>query len=177
MAEDVVTSSPSNILYPSSALDSPSRKSRTIVLHPGSWGDTVRCDLREHNFPRPGFWHRNFVNAQYEALSYTWGSSNSGCTITLNDVDSYPLTNNLAASLRRLRQPDWGRSLWIDGLCINQRDMTEQGAQVARMRDIYANAAEVLVWFGEVPGAPESDTPHLSLNIRGLAGKDLGADL
>ena len=45
------------------------------------------------------------------------------------------------------------------------------------MRDIYANAAEVLVWFGEVPGAPESDTPHLSLNIRGLAGKDLGADL
>jgi len=59
------------------------------------------------------------------------------------------VTPNLFAALQRLRYPDQSRALWIDALCINQRDEEERGSQVRIMRDIYANARRVLVWLGE----------------------------
>ncbi|KAK3333556.1 heterokaryon incompatibility protein-domain-containing protein [Cercophora scortea] len=47
---------------------------------------------------------------------------------------------------------------WIDALCINQRDLRERSAQVARMKDIYASASFLLIWLGDtivVPTAQE----------------------
>lgn len=40
------------------------------------------------------------------------------------------------------------RLLWIDALCINQKDNNEKSSQVMMMRDIYAHAKNVLVWLG-----------------------------
>ena len=39
--------------------------------------------------------------------------------------------------------------LWIDAVCINQKDLAERGAQVAMMREIFARSTNVIVWVGE----------------------------
>jgi hypothetical protein len=46
--------------------------------------------------------------------------------------------------LRRLREPDAPRRLWIDSLCINQRDHVERAAQVPAMARVYAAARRVV---------------------------------
>lgn len=52
------------------------------------------------------------------------------------------------AALRRLRGIG-DLALWIDGICIDQTSTAERSAQVALIRDIYKQAVEVVVWFGE----------------------------
>jgi hypothetical protein len=96
----------------------------------------------------------NFRNApEYEALSYTWGTQDGSSNIKLND-QWFPVTPNLLAALQQLRlnQGKNGKSkrkLWIDAICINQSDNSEKSQQVMRMKDIYANASQVLVWIGK----------------------------
>ncbi|KAL6851794.1 HET domain-containing protein [Trichoderma novae-zelandiae] len=69
----------------------------------------------------------------YEALSYAWGFPES--------QDESPL--------RRLREPDIARVMWIDRVCINQANKEERNAQVAIMPDIYRGATRVMPWIGE----------------------------
>jgi hypothetical protein len=38
--------------------------------------------------------------------------------------------------------------LWVDAICINQKDDAERNAQVKRMADIYNRASNVCVWLG-----------------------------
>jgi hypothetical protein len=94
----------------------------------------------------------NFGNApQYKALSYTWGSQDGLSKIKLNGA-LFLVTPNLLAALQQLRlnQSKSGKSkLWIDAICINQSDNREKNHQVMRMKDIYANAVEVIIWIGK----------------------------
>ncbi|MCJ1456001.1 hypothetical protein MMC28_006358 [Mycoblastus sanguinarius] len=86
----------------------------------------------------------------YDALSYTWGSSGTSRSITV-DGKSMPVTENLWLALRKLRTVrallPW--RFWIDAICINQLDVPERNAQVQRMADIYANGNRTVVWLGE----------------------------
>jgi hypothetical protein len=90
---------------------------------------------------------------EYEALSYAWGTQDGSSNIVLND-QWFPVTPNLLAALQQLRlnQGKNGKSkgkLWIDAICINQSDNSEKSQQVMRMKDIYANASQVLIWIGK----------------------------
>jgi hypothetical protein len=40
------------------------------------------------------------------------------------------------------------RTMWIDAICMNQKDHAERAAQVAWMVHVYARAEKVLVWPG-----------------------------
>lgn len=84
----------------------------------------------------------------YEALSYTWGSVEQDSIVT---CDGFPMlvTHNLYDALRYLRQPDGDRIMWIDAVCINQRNDKERAEQVAIMKDIYARAFHVVIWLGK----------------------------
>jgi len=59
------------------------------------------------------------------------------------------VTSNLLAALFHLRDDFVERILWIDALCINQKDDVEKGQQVQSMVKIYAQASRVIVWLGE----------------------------
>jgi hypothetical protein len=70
----------------------------------------------------------------------------------------FPIPENLSRALRRFRAlqderrefgPTASWKLWVDAVCINQDDLVEKSHQVARMRDIYANARRVLAWLGD----------------------------
>jgi hypothetical protein len=39
--------------------------------------------------------------------------------------------------------------MWIDAICINQRNPREQEHQIGLMRDIFGGCAQCIVWLGE----------------------------
>lgn len=85
----------------------------------------------------------------YEAISYTWGSSEFDKSITC-DGRRLPITTNCATMLHYLRlETVWARRVWIDQICVNQKDIPERNDQVLRMTDIYSRAQQVVAWIGE----------------------------
>ncbi|KAF2624289.1 hypothetical protein BU25DRAFT_413551 [Macroventuria anomochaeta] len=58
------------------------------------------------------------------------------------------LQPNLEEALRHLRYADRSRLLWIDALCINQKDDLERAKQVSEMGQIFESAASVQIWLG-----------------------------
>ena len=97
----------------------------------------------------------------YEALSYVWGSEKDKQPIFIQPADDkgdnssagnircLHVTTNLHAALLHIRDRFFDRLLWIDAICINQKDNEEKGRQVQSMAKIYAAASRVIVWLGE----------------------------
>jgi len=96
----------------------------------------------------------------YETLSYTWACYDDGNNQHLTDHsksrviylgdywDAFPITENCDHALRRLRDPDRPRLIWVDAICINQKNKIERGHQVDMMHRIYGNAHAVAVYLG-----------------------------
>lgn len=61
------------------------------------------------------------------------------------------VTMNLEVALRYLRHVSEKRVMWIDAICINQRDIEERGS-VMHMGSVYSGASRVIAWLGEVRG-------------------------
>lgn len=85
---------------------------------------------------------------KYKTLSYCWGDATVTEKIMVND-SAIRITANLEGALRRLRLSDSGSFIWIDALCIDQKNFDERHRQVLRMRDIYRQAEIVIAWLGE----------------------------
>jgi Heterokaryon incompatibility protein (HET) len=127
-------------VYQDVSIDKTRQEIRVVQLQPaGTWDEEISCKLI-----------RVSLNEQpyYEALSYVWGTPKITAPITLNDV-KFEVTKNLESALRRLRRATSTRLIWIDALCINQKDDSERESQVKLMGPIYSGAKEVLVWLGE----------------------------
>lgn len=68
------------------------------------------------------------------------------------------ITKSLAEAMLQIRehmcdQLGWSigsQWLWIDQVCINQKDMAERSRQVQLMGAIYSQAVRTLVWLGPV---------------------------
>lgn len=96
---------------------------------------------------------RSAVLTSPPALSYVWGSQRDKVDIELNGT-RFAITRNLHGALKRLRHRQRPRMLWVDALCINQKDSQERAAQVSMMAAIYGQTARGLLWLGEEPDAP-----------------------
>ncbi|KAJ0122645.1 uncharacterized protein J7T55_003160 [Diaporthe amygdali] len=103
---------------------------------------------------------------RFEALSYTWGTGQSEHNLQIisetNPEHTFELAiqKNLGIALRYLRHCNSARVLWVDAVCINQKDIAERDIQVTRMGDIYRYAERVIAWLG-----PESDDSSLALSV------------
>ncbi|KAK6613565.1 het domain protein [Botrytis cinerea] len=97
----------------------------------------------------------------YEALSYVWGSFDDPPHFIYINGNSLSITANLHAALRRLRNHNLERVIWVDALCINQQDDQEKGLQIQLMARIYGQANRVIVYFGEA--ADDSDMAFESI--------------
>ena len=115
-------------------------KIRILKLRPGRSSDIIMCDLETTSL------HSDEL-PEYHAVSYCWGERQPKETIQLG---GYPaeVTYNLHSALTHLRDKRKGVRLWIDALCINQKDTDEQMHQVSQMRTIFHAAGKVIVWLG-----------------------------
>ena len=116
---------------------------RLVELLPSEKSDNVSQDAIHCHL------HHISLLAQplYEALSYHWGSEIGTMPINL-EGRSFSVTKNLEEALGSLVLPDKSRLLWIDAICINQRDNIERTEQVQQMAKIFTDAIRVLVWLG-----------------------------
>ena len=106
--------------------------------------ETISCTIVNDYIDNPRF--------PYQALSYVWGDPTDVVTISV-DGQSLQITRNLHGALRRLRAKGFDWLMWIDAICINQRDDAEKTAQVKLMHTIFSNADIVMIWLGEeLPG-------------------------
>ena len=84
----------------------------------------------------------------YEALSYAWGTLPASEECICNG-DKFYVSLTLYRAFQCIRRdggPGW---LWIDAICINQKDEIEKASQVTQMGDVYTYADQVVVWLGE----------------------------
>ncbi|KAH7403173.1 heterokaryon incompatibility protein-domain-containing protein [Cadophora sp. MPI-SDFR-AT-0126] len=88
-----------------------------------------------------------------EPIYVVLGSAESGQELkpegTTIDWSAFSISENLRDALAQLAKSGYvDKWLWIDAICIDQRNVVEKGTQVAMMGDIYSNSSQVLVWLG-----------------------------
>ncbi|KAK1752769.1 heterokaryon incompatibility protein-domain-containing protein [Echria macrotheca] len=126
-------------------LDAKNADIRLLRLLPGKKDAPICCTLRVVSLNK---------KPEFDALSYVWGDPTATKTISV-DGEDFEATSNLEAALRALRSRHKLRTLWVDAICINQRDVAEKNSQVPLMSRIYQNATRVVPWLG--PSNPSVD--------------------
>lgn len=109
----------------------------------------VRCELQHASLDD---------KPKYTALSYAWGDPTVTVPVILDNCLVH-VTENLESGLRQLQASETG-ALWVDALCINQKDDVEKSSQVQMMGSIYKHAIKVVVWLG-----PEQDDSGLGMSV------------
>lgn len=142
---------------------------RVLVLEPGTFGTPLHGQLVPVRIPSERYdddehdedygddgdgedEDQSSPSAQYEAISYAWGSVEFSHHITLGEGGILGITLSLYQALQRFRDSHVQRTLWADAICINQNDKHEKSSQVARMAQIYKQARRTLVCLGESQG-------------------------
>ncbi|EFQ35916.1 hypothetical protein CGRA01v4_05989 [Colletotrichum graminicola] len=64
---------------------------------------------------------------RYDTLSHTWGDGTKSDAIAANGY-SLSITKDFLVALQHLRRQDEGILLWVDIICINQKDTDERDA-------------------------------------------------
>lgn len=120
---------------------------RVLDLRPGKFEDPIHCRIRHTSLEQQKY---NFI-----AISYSWGNNPARKDIYCNDNDDQlEIYLDCYNMLRWLRREGTTRTLWIDAICINQKDPEEKSLQVRAMGEIYAAAISTDIYLGEhTPGS------------------------
>ncbi|KAE9369119.1 HET-domain-containing protein, partial [Stipitochalara longipes BDJ] len=100
---------------------------RLLILQPGKRGSRIKCKLVSTTFGD---------NPTYDALSYAWGDATPNRAMGLNGSEIL-VTDTLWDALASLRDERAPKAVWVDFLCINQKDEDEKSRQVPLMAFIY----------------------------------------
>ncbi|KAF2814216.1 HET-domain-containing protein [Mytilinidion resinicola] len=156
----------SYVPYPEYYLDLPSDSIRLLRLLPN---EDKRAPIQSKLFTYSlRDWGKR--THPYDALSYVWGSWDNPQSISISEQNFenehvLPVTRNLHEALSRLRHRSIDRILWIDAICINQKNDREKEQQIQFMAKIYAQADRVVVWLGET--ADGSDRALEEMRVAG----------
>ncbi|KXX80643.1 Heterokaryon incompatibility protein 6, OR allele [Madurella mycetomatis] len=143
--------------------------SRLLVLNSGHKEDRLTGRLEGFSVGR---------TRGYKALSYVWGEPQFTDVIFI-DGKRLAITDGLGTALRRIR-PSAGQPplrIWIDQICINQKDTVERNQQVSLMHAIFRDAGQVLVWLGADSEGHASRAFQLAGSLRSIFDDKLLARL
>lgn len=143
-----------------SQLDPQKSEIRLVTLLPGRSCDAIRCTLSTASLDS---------EPNFTALSYVWGDPSVTKPITV-DGEPFDVTLNLEEGLRAIREPRRPRVLWIDAICINQKDVNEKNVQVPQMGRLYSSAPEVFAWLGP-------SNPNIELFVSWMRGHATMSDI
>jgi Heterokaryon incompatibility protein (HET) len=88
---------------------------------------------------------------EYYALSYYWGAPSVMETILVDGIE-VQIRKTVFRFLQQLTYHFGSILVWLDALCINQKDVHERNWQVSMMGDLFKSAAGVYAWLGEGDG-------------------------
>jgi hypothetical protein len=152
---------------------------RLILLSQGKASDPIHCSVKVMDIQK-------IVDQRlkFEALSYAWGNGNYRENIYLQDfsvpkegksVDDmmllmaqqtkprpFAVRRNLYQALKQIRSEAKDVWLWVDAICINQKDNVEKSHQIPKMPDIYGHAWTVTIWIG---GSDDSDEAEAAMDF------------
>jgi hypothetical protein len=74
---------------------------------------------------------------------------------------AFKITASLDYALKRIFMWRQDLVLWADGICINQKDISERGSQVKLMGDIYSKAQATATYLGENLAHDEESSSNL----------------
>ncbi|KAK5708574.1 hypothetical protein LTR17_020558 [Elasticomyces elasticus] len=138
-------------IYP--PLPSDVRATRVLRLDPGKSLDVLRGSLEQCILADTG------PSVGYMALSYVWGDSTERGEVLING-QSIHITSNLDRVLRQVRHEEVPVTLWADGICVNQEDLSELSEQVRIMVNIFTAASRVFAWLG-----PETERTVVGMHV------------
>lgn len=154
----------SSALYGPVPLSNEHLQTRFLRIHRGKSETPLKCTL----------FRSTLIGANYEALSYTWGTDERSNLVLVNGIYA-GVTKNLKAALLALRQSQKDRVVWIDALCINQEDNSERAAQVQQMSHIYRCAHRVIIWLGVDLDDSSDVFAYMRLHQAGEVSPDKGS--
>ena len=124
--------------YAYSPLNATQDEIRVLTVHAGRGEEPIHTTLKHISLRRP---------SKYETISYVWGDAQERDLIIIGGK-TLDVPASAERAIRRMRT-DVDRTLWIDAVCINQKDIRECEQQVSLMGDIYRKTTQNLVWLGK----------------------------
>ena len=124
-------------------------KDQIRLLRPISFRSQI-LEFELSHFPRD-------IARAYTAVSYTWGEDEATEVIYLNG-EEFKVRANLWSCLYYLRADSMStmcKHIWIDAICIDQKNTLERNEQVRLMDRTYKEADYVSVWLGLAPGVEQ----------------------
>ncbi|KAI1327249.1 heterokaryon incompatibility protein-domain-containing protein [Xylariaceae sp. FL0255] len=106
-------------------------------------GDQVTWSLSQVSLDEAGDSHV----LKFDALSYVWGDLTHMFDLVLGN-QKLQIHQNLHEALPYLARRRDPRPIFVDAVCINQRDEKEKIAQIRQMHRIYRQASHVWIWLG-----------------------------
>ena len=104
----------------------------------GSQNEVLHCSLIHHPLR---------TAPPYVALSYTWGTSTVNHILHIGK-SVFPISGNLHEALKHLYLRGKCKHIWVDAICINQKDNDEKSRQILRLRPVFRKAEVVIAWLG-----------------------------
>jgi hypothetical protein len=114
---------------------------------------TLQGSLREISLDSP---------KPFDALSYIWENDPSPLNkgkpvpnyILLDGKPGEPrkpleISKSCYIALQNLRDHHGIRTIWVDAICIDQKNNSEKNMQIPLMKEIYGKARKVYIWLGE----------------------------
>ncbi|KAF7547280.1 hypothetical protein G7Z17_g7844 [Cylindrodendrum hubeiense] len=143
---------------------------QTTWIHPDPKMDPSVYDLE----PDSEIWARE---PAFDCLSYVWGSQEDPEpafveTSSGETIGSVKLGPNLASALHHLRYEDNPRALWVDVICINQKDPDEKAVAVKCLSKMYSLTTRVVVWLG-----PEENDSSTAISLLAHVGAQVETTL
>ena len=145
---------------------------RLLCIRKGTMDETLSCELLVTSLAK--------VKGRYEALSYCWGTeqpteviyirklspkyyedgTSNQSILSHGELEQFPVRPNLRNALRHLRSQETYTNIWVDAICIDQRDTEEarreKDWQLSMMNEIYNSAKNVCIWLGDADAKSES---------------------
>lgn len=120
---------------------------RILILHPAAEASSaLECDVITKDRLTI---LRDPHNKTFDAVSYVWGNGAHDIPLYCRFERTYLYISAVVDEmLRNLRNGHKEKRLWVDALCLNQKDNQEKSIQVQQMGQIYHTADKVHIWLG-----------------------------
>jgi len=122
-----------------SPLDSSFREISVLNIHPGSPSNEIILTFDIIRIEADS-------NLDFGAVSYRWGSPEGEHQILLDDQ----LLIVTSSQMKMIQDPynlNRIRRVWIDAVCINQKNVAERNRQVQLLQNVFCNSQCARIWL------------------------------